>query len=166
MTEIAGAELKLSGSGLSNLMQSVLRRGASFRFRASGFSMTPFIRDKDVLTVSSNLRHDTEVGDVVAAVSPVTGRVIVHRVVRSTSRGVLIKGDNCGRPDGLFARNTIAGVITSVERNGKKVRVGCGFGKKIIALLSGTGLLNWLILPVLRTVRGVFPSLGFIYLKK
>ena len=165
MSETAPYELKLSGSGLANLMQSVLDRGASFRFRARGFSMNPFIRDKDVLTVSRDSGRSVEVGDVVAVLTPVTGWLIVHRVVRSKGRDVLVKGDNCSEPDGVFARSVIAGVITSVERNGKKVWLCNGFGKKIIAFTSRTGLLNRLILPFLRTVRDSFASPGFRYYK-
>jgi len=162
LSDQAAYELKLSGSGLADLMQSVLGRGVSFRFKAGGFSMTPFIRDKDVLTVSGATASETGVGDVVAAVSPVTGWVNVHRVVRNTRQGFLIKGDNCSEPDGLFARNAIVGVITSVERNGKKVWFGNGIGKKIIAFTSRIGVLNRLILPFLRIFRRFLPSFGYL----
>ena len=47
----AGGELQLSGRALAGLMKNVLARDLPFRFRARGWSMSPFIRDLDVITV-------------------------------------------------------------------------------------------------------------------
>ena len=59
-------ELPLSGQALLELMRAVLARGVPFRFCARGWSMAPFIRDGDVITVS-RFRHDLpDIGEVVA----------------------------------------------------------------------------------------------------
>ena len=47
--------LSLSGEALIELMRAVLARGLPFRFAARGFSMAPFIRDGDVISVSPPL---------------------------------------------------------------------------------------------------------------
>ena len=45
-----GGELRFSGAALTELMQGVLARPATFRFRAGGASMSPFVRDGDVIS--------------------------------------------------------------------------------------------------------------------
>ncbi len=166
MSEQAAYELKLSGSGLADLMQSVLDRGASFRFRARGFSMNPFIRDKDVLTVSRDIGRPVEVGDVVAVINPGSGTLIVHRIVKKSVNGVLIKGDNCSKPDGMFALERIVGVVKTVERNGRAVWFANGPDKKIIAFISRTGLLNECLMPVFRRIKKVFILSDYTSIRK
>ena len=61
----AGSELQLSSRALAELMKNVLARGLPFRFRVRGWSMTPFIRDFDVVTVVP-LGSTPRTGDVVA----------------------------------------------------------------------------------------------------
>jgi len=46
------AELSISGSTLIELLEAVLSQEASFRFQAKGLSMSPFIKDGDMVTVS------------------------------------------------------------------------------------------------------------------
>ena len=43
---------------LTALVRAVLDKGASFRFKAFGVSMTPFIQDGDVITIAPNLNGD------------------------------------------------------------------------------------------------------------
>lgn len=143
------SELLLSGSGLAEIMASVLEKGAAFRFTAKGNSMWPFIRDQDILTISRVPASGIKVGDVVAVANPATGSVIVHRVVATPAAGVMIKGDNCATADGVFAVDCVLGMVTTIER-GKRRLPYCTrpFGM-VIALLSASGLLNRLILPLL-----------------
>ena len=46
---VKGGELSLSGQALLELTQTVLARGALFRFCAKGLSMYPFIKDGDLI---------------------------------------------------------------------------------------------------------------------
>lgn len=158
MTETAGLELKLSGSSLTGLMEAVLARGASFRFQARGHSMAPFIRDGDILTVAPVAADGGRIGAVAAIVNPARGSLIVHRIVDRTGQSgaeadFVIKGDNCRQADGAFAADSLAGLVTRVERRQKKAWYGGGPEKTFIAFLSRTGLLNTLILPVLRKTK-------------
>lgn len=146
-------ELKLSGSSLAGLMCSVLDRDVGFRFKAKGYSMSPFIRDQDVITISRSLTKQPVTGDVAAVVNPTTGKAIVHRIVGKTTAGIIIKGDNCKEADGLFAHSALVGIVTSVERNGKRAWFGGGPEKKLIAFMSRTKLLTLLILPLLRRIK-------------
>lgn len=149
--------MTLSGSHLAGLMRGVLEKNACFRFRARGYSMTPFIRDGDVVCVYPAEGRTIGPGDVVAAADPSTGRVIVHRVIIRFQEGgissFVIKGDNCRAPDGRFDAGRMIGVIGRVERAGKPAWFGGGPEKRAVAFLSGSGILNRMALPVLRRVR-------------
>ena len=153
-------EISLSGGQLAGVMRAVLEKGARFRFRARGFSMSPFIRDNDVLTLAPAGQRKPEVGDVAAAAHPLTGRVIVHRIVGRQRRGFIFKGDNCIEPDGIPGLTPILGVVCEVSRNGKTAWFAGGPEKRLIAFISRTGILNRVVLPVLRRLRrGIDPGM-------
>ncbi len=107
-----GGEYALSGAGLLELMGAALARGASFRFTARGFSMDPFVRDGDVLTVARSRRRPG-LGQVIAVRDPAMGRLVVHRVVAHAGAGVLVRGDGAGQADGVAARGRARGVVAS-----------------------------------------------------
>jgi hypothetical protein len=135
-------ELPLSGHALLELMRAVLARGVPFRFCARGWSMAPFIRDGDVITLSPFQRALPGVGDVVAFVRPGTGNLVVHRVVARRGSASLIQGD--GVPecrDGIIPPENLLGRVTRVERNGQDVWLGLGPERTVIAWLSRVRLL-------------------------
>jgi len=136
-----GGVLALSGPGLLGLLQAVLGRGVPFRFRARGFSMYPFIRDGDVISVASPDRRTPGVGQVVAFIHPDTGKLVVHRVLRRRSAAWLLRGDNVRESDGLVPLDRIVGRVISVERGGRPVRFGLGPERIPIALLNLGGWL-------------------------
>jgi phage repressor protein C with HTH and peptisase S24 domain len=95
-------ELSLSGAALTELLTAVLAKGKAFRFRARGWSMSPFVRDGDVITVSPLRGRRPETGAIVAFVHPGTGRVAVHRIVDAGPGGYLVRGDNTDSADGIL----------------------------------------------------------------
>jgi hypothetical protein len=149
-------ELSISGKELSELMRDALARGATFRFRARGWSMAPFIRDGDTLTVSPPAPREPSVGQVVAFVRPGTGQLLVHRVIAAAPRGYDIQGDNApGTLDVSVPLEEILGWVTRVTRDGRDVRLGLGPERRLIALLSRAGWLQPLW-DRLATVRSLF----------
>ena len=145
-------ELSLSGTAFATLLRAVLDKGVPFWFRATGFSMSPFIRNGDVLTVSP-LSGRARLGDVVAFIRQGTGGLAIHRVVGTSAGGCLIRGDNSSRDDGYVAAENILGRITKVERNGKKILLGLGPERYVIGVLARKGLLIPLFLPVPRRLK-------------
>jgi hypothetical protein len=136
---VKAQELPLSGRALSELMRAVLARGVPFRFCARGWSMAPFVRDGDLITVSPFRRARPGVGDVVAFLRPGTGNVVVHRVVARRGRDWFIQGDGVpGHADGLVPPENLLGRVTRVERNGRTVWLGLGPERYAIAWLSRT----------------------------
>jgi hypothetical protein len=154
-----GGELFLSGSSLIELLWSILDKGVPFRLRAKGFSMSPFIRDGDVITVAPLPGTSLQLGDVLASIHPKTGKLIVHRVVRKWGNSCLINGDAVPETDGLVSRVNVLGRVSNVERDGKEVFLGLGPERFLIAFFSHTGLFPSLLLlfklfyPVIRRSR-------------
>jgi hypothetical protein len=158
-----GRELLLSGPAQIDLMQAVLARGRSFRFRARGWSMTPFIRDGDVITIapaqppdrnprlptsSSQSARDLtkarncDVGRVVAFVSTPSRRLVVHRIIGRYNSGFFIQGDNLSGPvTETVGVEDILGRVVRIERGSRRIWLGLGPERYAIAVLTRAGLL-------------------------
>ncbi len=139
---IDGGEDNLSIGGLIELLKAVTEKGKSFRVQAPGFSMYPFIRDRDYITISPLATGHPKLGDVVAFIQPGTGELVVHRIVKSKRDHYLVKGDNTPAPDGLIPKANILGYVTKVDKDGKSIRFGSGFERTFIALMSRKNLLR------------------------
>jgi hypothetical protein len=138
-----GSDFSLNQSDLVDLLVAVLATGRSFRFRAKGWSMAPFIRDGDLISVSPVPPRGPAVGQVVAFLRADSGQLVVHRVIAAGPQGYAIRGDNvAGFEDAAVARERIIGCVTQVTRDGKEVRLGLGPESRLIAGLSRTGWLR------------------------
>ena len=153
---VDGGEDNLSMKALVELLSAVTEKGKSFRFRASGMSMYPFIRNKDVVTISPLPTGSPKIGDVVAFLLPETRKLVIHRVIDKRNGCYIIKGDNAPKPDGLIPSENVIGLLTNVERNGRKVVLGLGTERRLIATLARNDLLKWIRLFSLpRTLCGL-----------
>jgi signal peptidase I len=152
---IKGSELSLSGPALVQLLRAVLDKGAPARFRARGFSMSPFIRNEDVVTLSPLQDASPGRGDVIAFVLHGTDKLCVHRVVGKKGNLYVTKGDNSSEADESVPRENVLGFVTRVERDGKEVFLGFGPERFLIAFLCRRGLLSPLILPVRKVFRAI-----------
>jgi hypothetical protein len=151
-----GNDLAISGEVLLELMQKVLAEGAAFKFRAKGWSMIPFIKDGDVITVSPAGKAKPAVGKVVAFRQPQSGNLVVHRVIGWNDNAFLIQGDNAtGEPDGLVIPQDILGCVTRVERNGRRIFIGQGPERFLMAFLARNKLLNGVVRRI-QTIVDIF----------
>ena len=163
-------EFSLSGEAMTGLLQAALDRRVPFKFKARGFSMSPFIKDGDVITISPLIKYSRNFlfpltlilspkgrgkgegvssysigfGKPVAFIHSRTGKLIVHRVIGRCGDNYLIKGDRSTELDGLIPSKNILGVVTRVERGDRKVRIGMGLERYIIVFLSRTRILSCL----------------------
>ena len=151
------SELPLSGPDLAGLIREFLGRGMRVKFCARGFSMSPFIKDGDIVAVSPLLGRRPGVGDVVAFTSPDAKKLIVHRIVGRKGRAYLARGDSNSETDGWVPEEDLLGRVTGVERDGKAVSLGLGPERFLLAFLTRFGLLKPLIQPVWKLLR---PILG------
>ena len=148
-----GGELSLSGPALLELLEAVLTKGASFRFQAKGFSMSPFIKDGDIVTISPVSGNMPGLGDVVAFTHPNNRRLVVHRVIGKEKDFWIIGGDNTPEADGHIPGKNVLGCVTQVEREGRRVYLGLGPERYPIALLAHKKLLIPLLLLLRRLIH-------------
>ncbi|NLG28709.1 MAG: S26 family signal peptidase [Chloroflexi bacterium] len=149
---VTGAALPLSGEDLAVLMSAVLERGHSFRFRAPGSSMLPFVCDGDVLTIAPLGGRPPVLGDLVAFRHPAKHTPTVHRVVARRAGAYRVQGDAVPVPDGWIAAESVLGRVAAIERAGRRLRWGLGPERAGIALVSRWGLWRH-ALPVLARLR-------------
>lgn len=133
---VPGGVLSLSGMALKEFLQAVLAKGASLRFKARGFSMHPFIKDGEVVSVSPVPGGRLYPGDVVAFCHPENGRLVVHRIIKKNAQGFVLRGDNCAEADGLVPAASIVGRVTEVRRNSRIKRLEWRPERLFPALLS------------------------------
>jgi signal peptidase I len=145
-------QLAMPNAAFAELMTAVLDKGAPFRFQATGFSMTPFIRSGDVITVAPTPAR-VRIGDVVAFQLPESGKLVVHRVVAVSRDGFTIKGDNSPLSDARVPAPSILGRVARVERGSKRVRFGSGVERVAVAYLSRRGWLTRIVWTTWRFVR-------------
>ncbi|NLE11728.1 MAG: GNAT family N-acetyltransferase [Actinobacteria bacterium] len=139
---VPGGEVSLSNAGQLQLLRAVSERGLALRTRVLGLSMSPSIRNEDIVTIASMGGDEPRVGDVVAFVVPGSERLAVHRIVGRGASGWLLRGDNCRETDGVVIDERILGRVVRVERDGRDVDFGTGRKGCRIAWLSRTGTLT------------------------
>ncbi len=137
----------------ASLLQTILAKGMPASFTAKGFSMAPFIKDGDVLTVVPLQGTSPGLGDVVAFLRPETEKLAIHRVVAGKGHFYCIRGDNSFQVDGFIPKTSILGGVKRVERNGKRVYWGLGPERFLIALLTRRGLLSLFFLSIWRIIH-------------
>jgi signal peptidase I len=145
--------IQISGCDLAGLAGEVLAKGVPLRFKATGFSMTPVIKDGDTVTVSPCPFAKLRRGDVAAFIHPTGNCLVVHRIVGRRDGAFLIKGDNAKDIDGLIPWSRVLGRVTCIERNGSYAVLGLGAERRMLALFSRIGLLSF-VLNLLRSLCG------------
>ena len=148
-----GSDLPLSRRGLVDLLRAVLSKGVPVRFQAKGFSMAPFIKNNDVVTISPLQGERAGLGDIIAFVHPETQGLCIHRIVRKKGDLYVTKGDNRSQTEESVPIENILGSVTRVEREGKQTFLGLGPERFLIAFLIRRGLLFPLLLPLWKVVR-------------
>jgi len=131
-----------------DVVTDLLRRGHSVRFRASGASMHPTIREGEAITVSPVRPAAIRRGDVVLyRVGP---GVIAHRVARVAQKptGALVfipRGDASQGRDEPVEETAIVGKVVAVERDGRALDPAAVRARaRAVAWAAAAGLLGWL----------------------
>jgi Peptidase S24-like len=132
-----GLEMAALVGELAALVEELAGRGVAARFIARGGSMSPWIRDGDVVTVAPlESTEPAGPGDVAAFKRPGSGRLTVHRLVRRVGEGWEARGDRLGGTDGVVADDEILGIVTRVERRGREAFLPRGMAGLFLARLS------------------------------
>ena len=119
MQESNLTNLPCTAAEFGDLSADLLKMGKQVRFRARGYSMTPLVRDMDVLLVQPVRTSLIRIGDIIlCSIQP--DRVVVHRVIRRRSdlHGFyfMVQGDRAAQPDGWIQQSQVLGRVAEVER--------------------------------------------------
>jgi hypothetical protein len=149
--DLDDAMYSLPAEVLENLLRSRLASGGRLRIFARGWSMSPFIRNGDRITLASLGGQVPSLGRVVVFALPGAEALVVHRVVGIRGQAALMRGDNVSQPDGWVQTPAVLGQVLEIERRGRRVRLGLGPERRLLAALSRSGMLYSL----LKAVRNV-----------
>jgi signal peptidase I len=130
-----------TSAAFAELSADILRAGKALRFRATGASMQPLLRDGDVLLVRPLDPRAVRVGDVVLCSSE-PGRIVVHRVLRRQAGPegyrFTVQGDQVARPDGVIPEAQVYGRVATIERSGAYIDVS----RPLMRMLGGYAVLR------------------------
>ena len=101
-----------------------------------GNSMSPFIRNGDLLTLSPIEDRKPEVGDIVAYEQARNQKLIIHRLIRKEKNWFVMKGDNCQDEDEGVPDSHLLGIVTRVERKNRVRNFGINQFKMMAKWLS------------------------------
>ncbi|MGE5308477.1 MAG: S24/S26 family peptidase [Deltaproteobacteria bacterium] len=132
------------GEALAGILSELAGKGKCFRFRVAGFSMSPFIRDADIVTIAP-LSRAPGFGRPVAYFDPLTRKLVIHRLIGKAGDRYIVKGDNLESPDAPVPRGNILGYVSRIDRGGREKSLGCGPAGGVIAILSRFNLLSRLL---------------------
>jgi RimJ/RimL family protein N-acetyltransferase len=152
-------EMILKRTDFGELSAKVLSRGGSFCFRARGFSMVPFIQDRDILTIEPVKASALDMGDV-AFYRLAADRLVAHRVVGREMQGggqeiLTMRADaSSGSYDRVLAEQVL-GRVVGVQRGEKLIRPDRGFRRLMALLLVRGSPVSSLIFWPVRTVKRI-----------
>ena len=110
----------------TSLRKQLIENNHAVKIVASGYSMFPFMRNGDLLTISPVPMEEIQIGDV--AVFERNNDWISHRVIdiRKTNNEttLILRGDTCIQNDPLVTKENYIGKTLSFERGGKVYEVG------------------------------------------
>jgi signal peptidase I len=143
------------------LAAEILEKGNALRFRASGSSMSPFIRNGDVLVIQPIASQAVRRGDVVLCRAG-DGRMLAHRVTRLFQQAggtvLVTQGDALFYPDGSIPYDEVLGRVTTVERNGRRINITTGWQRGLALSWMRLAPLIRVTYLVLRTIYHWFKA--------
>lgn len=142
------------------LRKEIIRQGRSVQIVASGYSMYPFLRKGDLLTVEPVTMETIKLGDIVVFESG--GKWIAHRVIhirsKADSLGFLLRGDTCIEFDPVVNKENYIGSVRVFTRKNSKKNSSTGALNAWRKIIVAVGLLYNFPLYCSRTFAGLILS--------
>lgn len=117
MKSIENSPLRINHEEFLGIVKEILARGKPLSFRAQGTSMSPFIKDGDIVTLLRDPNPKVGVGDVVLLKTG-EGKFYLHRVIKKGESGIITRGDACFEDDGFTPHRNIIGKVVRVSGRG------------------------------------------------
>ena len=99
----------------------LLKAGYALRFTAQGKSMSPLIREGDVVLIEPIGSQLPNLSEIVFFINQ-QGNLVLHRVLKRLKKDdkvfYLLKGDQVATADGIYEHAEIIGRLTAIERGG------------------------------------------------
>ena len=92
---------------------------------------------------------------MVAFVQGEIEKLVAHRVIRIKANSYFMKGDGSAGVDSPVPTASILGLVTRAERGRKRVFIGLGPERFLIALLTRNGLMVPLVRAVAKLLRPI-----------
>jgi len=143
--------LNLKREDFASIAQEVLGRGKTFKFKAKGGSMSPFIRNGDIVEVVP-FKGKINLGDIILSYS-YCGSPVVHRVIRRDKESILTKGDSVPSSDQPILSKQVLGRVVCVEKNGWRIRLDSPIGRLLNILFATISPFSFLTYPPLRLLK-------------
>jgi signal peptidase I len=153
--------LTCDGEDFGAVAMEILSSGRALRFRATGGSMHPSIRNLDVLVARPVEGSPMRLGEVVLYRGG-EGRLVVHRVVGRAQNGesFKVRGDAVKGPPSTVARSRVLARVVAVERGGKRIDLDAPDARLVGLLHAAGSLLREAVAGLVRGVRGLISSKG------
>ncbi len=120
------------------LVADILGQGSYLRFCARGNSMTPFIRNGDIILVEPKEANKLRIGDIVFYHHARGGHVAHRLISKRGNDGSLVlttRGDNLRHPDAPVFSGQVLGRVIRIEGQGKELRINGRVGQALNRLL-------------------------------
>ena len=149
-------EISINAAEFKALAGDLLSRDKLIKFKASGFSMSPFIKNGDILEVQPNATSSIQIGDIILY-SKMSDILIAHRVVSideyQGERRFITQGDSLFTPDDGVSSNQVLGQVMAVERSGRRIILNSTSGRIFVNM--------WLfVVPIIRRFRQLYSRLS------
>jgi len=143
--------LNLKREDFASIAQQVLGRGRILRFKAKGGSMSPFIRNGDVVEVVP-VKGRINLGDIILYHSS-CGSPVIHRVIQRNKESIITKGDSVPSSDQPVLSRQVLGRVVSIEKNGWCIRLDRPMVRLLNILLALISPFSFLIYPSLKLIK-------------
>ena len=143
--------LNLKREDFASIAHEVLDRGRALRFKAKGGSMSPFIRNGDVMEVVP-VKGKINFGDIILYHSS-CGSPVIHRVIQRNKESIITKGDSVPSSDHQVLFKHVLGRVVAVEKNGWRIRLDTPVGRLLNILLALISPFSSLIYPSLKFIK-------------
>lgn len=117
--KIVRKDISISKRSMVKIIEEIHDKKMDVRFKANGNSMTPAIKNGDIITLSPVGDSRPGPGEVSAYRRGYDNELIIHRIIKVSDEKYSIRGDNSNFTHQDINVNEIIGVVTGIERNGR-----------------------------------------------
>lgn len=112
-------------NGLYDFTEQLLGNKRQVRIKVGGYSMYPYLRNEDIITVERCSFSELKKGDIIVFKS--NNKWIAHRLLKKSSGGnnntLTARGDTCAKKDPPITENNYIGKVISYSRKSKKKNI-------------------------------------------